>query len=349
MIPNVGMLSLSTVAHVKRALTVDDGTGHGQTHLPKWAFAVMLLDVIIFLPIFIFTSYSLGSLYPVLSIVEDPNPPAYEPLATEEDSSVPTKLDNPAKPVTSSLRAVNRHLRSIAGWKSNFRGLAAAIALSMLTSFVTNIFGGVTRTLASLLASLALVQLSAAWVHIVISTPSPRPFYRRLPALRTTFVATYLPVILFWAATTASVVVPTLVASALGIKTDYPRADTPEVDRSWFWKTPIIMLVSLAIQAFAVIPARVVLVRVQSSLLPVEEDAIVPFDRSFQGKLEPAVVGGKGYISVRDAWSTFSRASWVRLYLLHVKVFAVSLATSLLFAAFVIPQFFLIPHNKGKN
>ncbi|KAK3688401.1 putative ubiquitin conjugating enzyme [Podospora appendiculata] len=349
MIPNVDILSFASVAHVKRAFTVSDGAGQGQAELPKWALAVMLLDVIIFFPIFIFTSYSLGSLYPVLSIVEDPNPPAYEPLATEENSSVPTKLTNPAKPVTSSLRAISRHLRSIAGWKSNFRGFAAAIALSTLTSFVTIFFGGVTRTLASLLASLALVQLSTAWVHIVISTPNPRSFYRRLPALRTTFAATYLPVTIFWAATTASVILPTLVAAALGIKTRHQGADYTEVDRSLFWKTPIVILVGLAVQALAVIPARVVLVRVQASLLPVEEDAIVPFDRSFQGKLEPAVVGGKGYISMSDAWKTFSRASWIRLYKLHVKVFAVSMATTLLFAAFVIPQFFLIPYHKGKN
>ena len=39
-------------------------------------------------------------------------------------------------------------------------------------------------------------------------------------------------------------------------------------------------------------------------MLPDEDEAIVPFDRSFGGKVVPAILGGSGKLSIRDAWKT---------------------------------------------
>ena len=75
----------------------------------------------------------------------------------------------------------------------------------------------------------------------------------------------------------------------------------------------------------------------QASLLPPDEDTIIPFDRTYGGTLEPAVVG-RGYVSVGDALRTFPRASWVRVYVLHAKIFAAVLLAYAVMLAVFMPQ-----------
>ena len=104
----------------------------------------------------------------------------------------------------------------------------------------------------------------------------------------------------------------------------------------------IIIIVALLCQVLFLIPARVTLVRVQASLLPVEDDTIVPFDRSFQGKVEPLVVGGKGYVGIVDAWKTFSYAAWRRLIILYTKIIVVSTAIYALMIVVIVPQVVII-------
>jgi hypothetical protein len=111
----------------------------------------------------------------------------------------------------------------------------------------------------------------------------------------------------------------------------------------------VVSLISITIHVFVIIPAYVTLVRVQASLLPDEQDTIIPFDRSFQGKVEPAVIGGTGYISMTDAWATFSKAAWRRLLILYAKLFAIGLAVGFLFGVFMVPQFFLISYSPKGN
>ncbi|KAK8119471.1 uncharacterized protein PG998_004097 [Apiospora kogelbergensis] len=104
------------------------------------------------------------------------------------------------------------------------------------------------------------------------------------------------------------------------------------------WKGIVVMVVMLLLTVFLTIPAHVVLTRVQASLLPEHDETIIPFDRSFQGTLEPAIVGGHGFVSMKDAWNTFSRASWERLVKLYLKIFGVGIALNLAFSLIVLPQ-----------
>ncbi len=90
------------------------------------------------------------------------------------------------------------------------------------------------------------------------------------------------------------------------------------------------------------IPASVVLTRVQASLLPDTEETIVPFDRSFGGKIVPEIVGGSGAIGIIDAWKTFDRSSWIRLLKAYVKVFAMQFAVSVFFSIVLVLQLLLV-------
>ena len=279
-------------------------------------------------------------------MVEDPTPPEYEPVALSEEAA-----DGPAagispvehKAITSSLRATDRLIRSIGGWRSNFRGLLCGLAIGIATVSVAGIFAAipfVPGVAGTLLASLALVQLHTAWVHIVISNPSPLPFWKRLPPFRKTFEATCVPVFFYWVAGTLSAYIPGLLMAALGLPLYDPKEKNkvPHYEPAMAWKGIVVFVVFMAITVLFVVPANTLLVRVQASLLPPEEDPIIPFDRSFDGTVEPAIVGGKGYVHWKDALKTFPRSSWIRLYVLYLKVHAINLALCLVWLAVIIPQ-----------
>lgn len=110
-----------------------------------------------------------------------------------------------------------------------------------------------------------------------------------------------------------------------------------------------VMILALFLQIAVQIPAYVVLIRVQASLLPADADTIVPFDRSFNGRIEPVVVGGRGYATVRDAWASFSKSAWRRIVMLEVKVIAITIASFFGLMVIVIPQIILLATLSGSS
>lgn len=108
------------------------------------------------------------------------------------------------------------------------------------------------------------------------------------------------------------------------------------------WKSLLTLVVFAACLLLLVIPAHTILVRVQASLLPPDEDTIVPFDRSFGGHVEPAVITGKGYVDFMTAWRTFTRESWIRLYKLLGKIVLAVMAAYCLVLAVTVPEFLLM-------
>ena len=344
--------------------TINGGDDIKGYELPAWALLVVLVDILALIPLFLIFEYTFKMVYPVFAMVEDENPPAYEPVPLNESASDGEEgiARNGFKPtngqprtVTSSFRAINRLLMANGGIKANFRGFFCYLAQVFLTSILmgifTGTFGGYFVPVATLLASLTLVQYSTAWVHIIISEPSPLHFWSRLPPFRRTFDATWKAVTIFWFASEVTRFIPLIMALILGIK--MPKGgfnepmDMDAIGAGFIVKSVVVAIITIAASVFVVIPAYVILVRVQASLLPVEQSTIIPFDRSFEGKVEPEVVGGKGYATVSDAWTTFSKSSWRRLLILYVKMFCLSMAALILFAAILVPQaVFIAKHSK---
>jgi hypothetical protein len=331
-----------------RAISGDGDEMGRPEQLPGWVFLVVFADFIIALPMLAYVGYTLAHLFPVLAIVENIDPPAYEPVALtdEADNANGASGSSAGKPISSSLRSLGRLLYSVGGWRASFRGLGVYLTHAFAVAFVSAFFDGipfVPSFVGTLAARLALVQLSAVWVHIAISPPNPAGFWRRLPPFRKAFEATWIPTLAAWAANTVTSYVPVLAAYVvrLPLPDSSPSAGVPEYDRHAFWKVLLVLLVTLLVWALVVVPAEVLLTRVQASLLPPDEDAIVPFDRTYDGTLEPAIVGN-GYVSVKDALNTFPRASWVRLYILHAKVFGVVVLMYGIMMVVYVPQALLI-------
>ena len=295
-------------------------------------------------------------------MVEDPSPPAYDPVSLNEDGQSIAEdgfatgdsaavSETPA--VTSSLRSTHRAVYAIAGWRSLFRGFAAYLFLSFIMVTVAGLFAGVgiPAFIAAPLIGIAVAQPYAAWTHIVISAPSPKYFWQRLPPFSRAFKATAVPIALYVLAAELATYLPRLLALLLNMNIWNPKEPNtlPQYEKNDAWKGILVLLASLALQVFLVIPAQVVLTRVQASFLPEDIDTIVPFDRSFGGKVEPAIVGGKGYVNMIDAWKSFSRASWVRLVKLYVKIFFIVVALCFAWVAVLIPEYILIANNSRKT
>ncbi|KAF4997402.1 hypothetical protein FGRMN_3893 [Fusarium graminum] len=320
--------------------------GHELSRLPDWSALVFLANFLIFLPALIIINYTFEKVFPVLAVVEDEKPPVYDPLPVEplanDDMPKPAAtrsatIAGQGRPITSSFRSTWSLLRSTGGFRALFRGLPCYIVQGFVTAFINLIIYTMVPysfVLSHLIGSLLCVQLSTAWVHIVITPASRARFWSRLPPFMTTFSATWRPTVIYWA---ASQIVG---MGTVGIM--YLLGYEQSTDVQGLGSLGGILIVACVLQVAVQIPAYVVLVRVQASLLPPDADTIIPFDRSFNGRIEPVVVGGLGYATVRDAWSSFSKSAWRRIVMLSVKIAAVSIAAVFVMFAVIIPQVILL-------
>lgn len=180
--------------------------------------------------------------------------------------------------------------------------------------------------------SVLLATWQMAWVHIVISEPSPKSAYQRIPSYKTWIKiapAAALQDIL----TAAAFFIPMAIAKFAGWLDAAGDQDVPPMVAIYrFMGAGVIP----ALLAFLIsMPARVIFVRVAASMLPEEDETIVPFDRSFGGKVSPAITGGSGKIGLMDAWTTFDWAARVRFAKVIGKTFAMEVALGI-FAALVL-------------
>lgn len=346
------------------ARSVDlDGPDDNIKYLPPWFALLLVANIILFFPVYIYIQYTLGNVYPVLAIIEDENPPAYEPVSLNEEAQpgAASVGQHGGTPVTASIRATDRLMASTGGLFARFRGIFVLAVAQFSAAFLADIFTGVIGSLlspvGSLLALLATVQFSTGWVHIVMSHPTEKSNWKRIPSFKRTFDATWQPMVLYWAAFEITRWIPMLLGFVLNYHlpklTDRGDGLSLEVHDGDIWKA-ILLLATRTILSFVIlIPAKIVLFRIQASLLPEDDDPVVPFDRSFQQQVDPAVVDGKGYATMAIAWSTLTPSALRRIVRLQVKIIGVMIGFMLLWLLVWIPQVFLAfslaDKNKGAN
>lgn len=255
------------------------------------------------------------------------------------------------KPITSTMRSAVKHLKAQGGRLARFRGFHVAliyhIALSVGTNFMTSLFGSpfgsLTRPLAFIVVSVVLARLHMTWTHIVISSPSEKRWYRRFPsrkAGRNIMIPTAVSAI-----AQLSLCLP---ASMLSMSSDmWQRPSNYGLEKDHARKFALFQVAAAAIASIAIIvlviiPADVTLKRVQASMLPEEDEAIVPFDRTFGGKAVPQILGGSGAVGMFDAWKTFDRSARVRLLKLYAKIFFIQAVTTVLFIILVFGELRLV-------
>jgi len=96
------------------------------------------------------------------------------------------------------------------------------------------------------------------------------------------------------------------------------------------------MFLTIALFILLQIPATVAMVRVAASMLPEEDETIVPFDRTFGGLTTPEIIGGQGKIGIVEAWRSFNWECRRRLLRTVIKVAAIVMTTWVLFTIVVM-------------
>jgi len=162
-----------------------------------------------------------------------------------------------------------------------------------------------------------------------------------------------MPAVALWALATQIVsIMPMLIVGSFGpmnnMKNPEFEPGTKDLYASagqGFMAVIIMLLLFVGLQ----IPASVTMVRVAASMLPEEDETIVPFDRTFGGQTTPEIIGGQGKIGLKEAWRSFPFASRVRLVKLIAKVVTIFIAVWLLFTlVVVIEAHVLFGDNLGK-
>ncbi|KAF2840159.1 hypothetical protein M501DRAFT_1015236 [Patellaria atrata CBS 101060] len=368
----VGHLARRGVEHVyKRATTQDDAVNAWENEDFEWPpFGTVLISAtgIIFLMIMVAISYTLEHVITNLTMIETPtvevaienvNSSLDEPDAPLEKQGLLDDVEKehssvtliPQRPITSKIRTTLRHLTSQAGYLSRFRGFSAFIFFALGASTIEGLvqtflsFLPLGNIIASVVAFICMARIHMAWTHITISMPSDKPWYRRIPPM-SSFRHVWVPAAIYAASYNASVYIIGGSAYFFGchnvdyqdIYNDYEHSKGALVFLNWL----AFVLISISTYFFIVLPAHTTYIRVEASLLPESEDPIVPFDRSFGGKVVPAVAGGTGAVGFIEAWRSFKWEARRRLIKLDVKIFFIAMAITFIFVHIILFEFWAI-------
>ncbi|KAH8883069.1 hypothetical protein GQ53DRAFT_883558 [Thozetella sp. PMI_491] len=259
-----------------------------------------------------------------VSVDEDPEESkSLRKQTTAQKSPAQGSIVPQTRPVTKSFLTAIRHLRSVGGFKSLFRGFRAFLGVIMIVILV-----GVPFELAqpisprylnafvdTLVSFLAAIPIHCAWTHATIRAPRPDgryPAATRMPdrfGLALLPGASILPGFAFKLTTilrgyfagvwSLHLILPSIrYALAYRLFFGGTMAITWGLDKvveagGFRHTSPLLMsaLFLLAANIFwvvsgmlAVIPATIALGRVEASLLPEADQAVVPFDRTFGGR-----------------------------------------------------------------
>ncbi len=354
------------VAHA----TFSNNPKHGkQPALPQiqpWAASLVLFTIFAFCALFFAVQYCCGFVVGTLTMIESNQTDAYVAVDTlppaDEDDSVPKPAFSDAlpepevllvknTPITSSIRRTFSHLRARYGYFSRFRGFSLFICLAIarlfiiqfvcFPKFMTNWIG---FCFASVVADLVLARWEITWIHVVISEPTMKNWWSRAPAMKEW--VKIAPAVALWSvASQITKVMPLIVGMSFGA---FKRIGDPNYKPSRSdldaaaGQSFLVFILAIAFTILVQLPATVIVVRVAASMLPEENETVVPFDRSFGGKVTPAIIGGQGKIGMVEAWKSFDWSSRIRLVKLMAKIYVIMIALWILVIVVMIGEAHLI-------
>ena len=312
-------------------------------------------------------SYTYGDVITTLAMIETPTASVFEadsnghvdeadaPLLSEDQKSEKMKSVQSdlflvkQKPITAKMCTAVRHITAQGGRLARFRGLHVAVIYHAAHSLIVNLFTGgnkfsFLRPFVAVMATIVLCRLHMTWTHIVISAPSTKKWWRRFPAVNST-KNIIIPAAIFEVAVQTAIYVPgtlllSVQQSVQGL--DMQNSNTLTAQKIALVQMLLVIVIAISTYILIVVPAETSLKRVEASMLPEEDDTIVPFDRSFAGKVVPEILGGSGAVSMLDAWKTFDRSARFRLLKLIGKIVAVQFATTVMFVFVIVGELRLI-------
>ncbi|KAL9114086.1 MAG: hypothetical protein Q9227_001858 [Pyrenula ochraceoflavens] len=348
-------------------VAVEKGDGNVEVHIPAWGIVILVLTGLTFLFSMFVIKYTYAGIVAALTVVETPTPEVYVAVDSIENEDPANKkpthtdplVDDPevvvtkAKPVTSSIRSTMVQLRAKGGFWSPFRGLGLFICWGLARTFIIAFLGGrglmrhpVWTAGVSVLADVLLSNWEMTWYHIVISQPSPKRWPQRVPSHLKYWRRMAPAVALRSIASEITVTFPVLLGCSFGMlrQLDDAAHNGRAQEHPWtlLINSLVVLVSGVALFILIQIPATVTAVRVAASMLPEEDETIVPFDRSFGGKTTPEIVGGQGKIGIVEAWRSFDWSSRIRLLKLAAKVVAIMAFVWIVFTTVAVTEVYLI-------
>ena len=299
--------------------------------------------------------YLLNDVCMTLAIVEAPEVVVPAPWTDKKDDNseqTPHVQLNHEKSITTSLRRTVAHLYRVGGALALCRGIAAHVFSGIGMVFVAmplfllfkkthddavehgleqtmsyRLGLAVFETVVNIFAGVVFASVNTAWVHIVISQPTLRIWWRRLPPYLATLRATFIPVVIEnLSEVLVELLTPAVLKHILGVGGERLTTDYTFSSRNIL--LTLIWLLVCILQWLACVPIHVAVIRIQASLLPEEEETIVSFDRSFgtsgSNGLRPGLLAeSRGALSFRKAWQSVTWDEMKRLWIFSAKISAV--------------------------
>ncbi|CAI6327074.1 unnamed protein product [Periconia digitata] len=337
---------------LKRAISNEHDKVSGE--FPVWGIILLVLTAIAFFVFLIVVEYALQYLIATLAAIETPNAAitisAPKEAATGEEKEGLLETSPEAtlvheKPITSSIRATLKHLRAESGRRAHLKGFGYHFLYSMVVSQVTNLFFLIvpanlfTAVVGAAVAGAVCAPLHAAWTNKVISKHSNVTFWQRIPN-RSSWKIVALPAAVVALVPYLQIALIFVFAQFLNLPTvgEQSRSTVTLAGVAWhLFKFIALVFAVAATTLFLYIPAMATLVRTEASLLSEDQDTVVPFDRTFAGKVVPKSLGGTGVVRFVDAWKSFDGEGRRRVFKHFVKSFFVEI-----FMVIVIFHVFLL-------
>ncbi|KAL2796697.1 hypothetical protein BJX66DRAFT_128417 [Aspergillus keveii] len=288
--------------------------------------AILILTGFAFVFMIFWVDYTCTHVIAALAAVEVSDSHAY--IRLDSETPADNSLEDDSKPITSGLRSAVRHLRARGGgsiWCTfrAFRMFLSYTGFTMIIGFVFGAFGAtaipIDSVITSMLSQFVSHMLSAtwqmAWVHLVIADKSPRSSYRRKLGLQ--HWPRIAPAAALYSGVTCLALSVPAYAARLAAMT---FLDTGEYNRGILNFILAGVLPALVL-FFVTLPAKAVFIRVAASMLPEEDEPIVPFDRAFGGK-----VRATGQLSLVNAWTTFDWPARKRYFMVALKALGIEIA-----------------------
>ena len=205
-----------------------------------------------------------------------------------------------------------------------------------LLELLMAVTGRAFEPLCFVIATVFLARMDTLWTHVVISEPSTQHWYQR-KVTRKQWKKLLGPTAVYAIAEQFAIQAPVALFHRFGNPSVRHVGPHPPAILI-IGQLGIVSLVGLSLVVLILFPAAVMLRRVQASMLAENEESIVPFDRTFGGKVVPEILGGTGMISMIDAWRTFDWNSRMRLMGVYVKTAVIQATVTLIFVTLVIGE-----------
>jgi hypothetical protein len=254
--------------------------------------------------------------------------------------------------LTSSIRATIRHLNAEAGDLSMFRGIGSASAMYLTVIPLSFCFDFIAHKLplikksdriaegfAAHITALIACQMTATLLHVIISKPRYKFWFRRMPL-------TWFGVLrAVWLATAVDILADDVVEAAFyyltptvkrnsdpfdtrGEKQVFQLSNGPLVNISiaviiWaLFKSMLRGQIKPLVRLLLLRPFETITTRVNASILRDDEDPVIPMDRSFRGRPQTGGILQQPHepLTFIQAARTIDKNTYIRLVKLKFKL-----------------------------